>query len=50
MFAVARRRDMVAMAAELIEASPAEEVAITTRTERQLRLVFVGVPGWRSRP
>jgi len=41
---------MVAMAAELIDASPADEVAITDRTERQMRLMFVGVPGWRSRP
>lgn len=40
---------MVAMAAELIEASPSDEVAITARTERQMRLMFVGVPGWRSR-
>lgn len=40
---------MVAMAAELIEASPDEEVAIAQRTERQLRLIFIGVPGWRSR-
>ena len=39
---------MVQMAAELIEASSAEEAVITRRTERQLRLVFVGVPGWRS--
>ena len=38
----------VAMAAELIDASPAEEAAITRRTERQMRLVFVGVPAWRS--
>ena len=50
MFASLVVETMVAMAAELIEASPGEEAAITSRTERQLRLVFLGVPGWRSRP
>lgn len=39
---------MVAVAAELLEASPDESDAITKRAERQLTLVFVGVPGWKS--
>jgi len=50
MFASLVVETMVAMAAELIEASPADERAITARTERQMRLIFTGVPGWRSRP
>lgn len=49
MFAGIVVEQMVSMAAELIEASPDEEMAITVQTERQLRMVFVGVAGWRSR-
>lgn len=41
---------MVATAAELLDASPAEEEAIARRAERQLRLIVTGVPQWRSRP
>lgn len=39
----------VGMAAELIDASPEEEAAISRRTRRQLLLLFVGVPGWRAK-
>ncbi len=49
MFAGLVVETMVQMAAELIDASPSEERSITDRTERQMRLMFVGVPGWRSR-
>jgi AcrR family transcriptional regulator len=38
----------VGMAAELIDASPDEEAAITRRTRRRLLLVFTGIPGWHS--
>lgn len=50
MFSALIVETMVAMAGELIDASPGEEAAITHRTEQQMRLIFVGVPGWRSRP
>ncbi len=50
MFSALIVETMVAMAGELIDASPGEEAEITHRTEQQMRLIFVGVPGWRSRP
>lgn len=50
MFSALIVETMVAMAGELIDASPGEEAVITERTENQMRLIFVGVPGWRGRP
>jgi AcrR family transcriptional regulator len=41
---------VVTTAAALLDASPEEEQRIARRVERQLRLIVVGVAGWRSRP
>ena len=46
MFAGLVVETMVAMAAALIDASPDEEAEIEARTERQLRLIALGVPYW----
>lgn len=48
MFAALVVEIMVAMAAELLEASPVDEAATTRQTERQLRLILTGVANWRS--
>jgi AcrR family transcriptional regulator len=34
----------------LLDARPEEEKRIAVRLEKQMRLIAVGVPGWRSRP
>jgi AcrR family transcriptional regulator len=39
---------IVTTAAALLDASPEEEQRIARRVERQLRLIVVGVGGWRS--
>ncbi len=39
---------IVHMVAELLEAAPEEEAAIVERTTRQIRLITLGIPGWRS--
>lgn len=41
---------VVTTAAALLEASPEEEERIARRVERQLRLIVIGVGGWRSSP
>jgi hypothetical protein len=41
---------VVAAAAALLDASPQEEQRIAQRLERQLRLIVVGVAGWRPHP
>jgi AcrR family transcriptional regulator len=41
---------MVAMAAELLEATPDIEEEIIRRSEQQLRLISFGVPHWRAQP
>lgn len=41
---------VVTTAAALLDASPEEEQRIARRVERQLRLIVVGVAGWRSSP
>jgi hypothetical protein len=37
------------MVAELLEHGPDAEVDIFERTKRQLQLISLGVPSWRSR-
>jgi AcrR family transcriptional regulator len=39
---------IIQMVAELLEHGPDEEVAIVERTKRQLQLISLGVPAWRS--
>ena len=39
---------IIQMVAELLEHGPDEEVAIVERTKRQLQLISLGVPQWRS--
>jgi AcrR family transcriptional regulator len=41
---------IIRMVAQLLEAEPGEEPAIIGRTERQLRLVSLGVPAWDGAP
>lgn len=41
---------VVTTAAELLDASPAEEARIARRVERQLRMIVIGVARWRSDP
>jgi AcrR family transcriptional regulator len=40
---------IIQMVAELLEHGPDEEVDIVERTKRQLQLISLGVPSWRSR-
>jgi AcrR family transcriptional regulator len=40
---------IITMVAELLEHGPDEEVAIVERTKRQLQLISLGTPSWRSR-
>ena len=39
---------IIQMVAELLEHGPDEEMAIVERTKRQLQLISLGVPQWRS--
>ena len=50
MFAQLLVDTVVGAAAALLDASPDEEERIARRVELQLRLIFVGVAGWRSGP
>jgi AcrR family transcriptional regulator len=40
---------IIRMVAELLEHGPDEEVEIVERTKRQLQLISLGAPAWRSR-
>jgi AcrR family transcriptional regulator len=48
MLAVVITETIISMVAELLEADLEEEGAIVSRTERQLRLVSLGVPAWEG--
>lgn len=50
MFADLLVETVVSAVGRLTEARPEEEGEIARRIEKQLRLVVIGVPGWRSRP
>jgi len=50
MFADLLVETVVSAVGRLTEARPEEESEIARRIEKQLRLVVIGVPGWRSRP
>ncbi len=50
MFADLLVETVVSAVGRLTEARPEEEGGIARRIEKQLRLVVIGVPAWRSRP
>ena len=50
MFADLLVETVVSAVGRLTEARPEEEAEIARTIEKQLRLVVIGVPGWRSRP
>jgi AcrR family transcriptional regulator len=50
MFADLLVETVVSAVGRLTGARPGEEAGVARRIERQLRLIVVGVPGWRSRP
>jgi hypothetical protein len=50
MFAQLLVDTVVGAAAALLDASAEEEERIARRVERQLRLIVIGVGGWRSTP